>query len=46
VVARGPRIACQQLLDLLSSGTTPGSVDTVVHDWAEAGDPIDGFAER
>ena len=46
VVARGPRPACQQLLDLLRGGTTPGSVDTVVEDWSAAGDPIHGFAER
>lgn len=46
VVARGPRSACQQLLDLLQGGTTPGSVDAVVHDWSEPGGPIEGFAER
>lgn len=46
VVARGPRAACQRLLDLLQSGRTPGSVDTVVADWSEAGDPFDGFRER
>jgi acylphosphatase len=46
VVAQGPRATCQQLLDLLQGGTTPGSVDTVVTDWAAAGDPLDGFTER
>ena len=46
VVARGPREACERLLDVLQDGSTPGRVDTVVADWAEAGDPIDGFAER
>ena len=46
VVAQGPRDACQRLLDLLQSGNTPGSVDNVVADWTDAGDPIDGFAER
>jgi acylphosphatase len=46
VVARGPRASCQRLLDLLQSGTTPGRVDTVVHDWSGPGDPIEGFAER
>ena len=46
VVARGPRESCQRLLDLLGGGTTPGQVDTVVHDWSAAGDPIDGFVER
>ena len=46
VVAQGPRADCEQLLVLLRSGTTPGTVTTVVDDWAAAGDPIDGFSER
>ncbi len=46
VVAQGPRAACQRLLDLLESGSTPGSVDTVIADWSAAGAPIDGFTER
>jgi acylphosphatase len=46
VVAQGTRAACQQLLDLLQSGKTPGSVDNVVADWSEAGEPIHGFSER
>jgi acylphosphatase len=46
VVARGPRASCEQLLNLLTSGTTPGHVDTVVHDWSAPGDAIDGFTER
>ena len=46
VVARGPREACQRLLDQLQTGATPGHVDAVVHDWASPGDPIDGFTER
>ncbi|CAJ1506506.1 acylphosphatase [[Mycobacterium] holstebronense] len=46
VVAQGPRANCQRLLELLQGGTTPGRVDTVVADWMDAGDPIDGFAER
>ncbi len=46
VVAQGPRANCQRLLELLQGGTTPGRVDTVVADWTDAGDPIDGFAER
>jgi acylphosphatase len=46
VVAQGTRAACQQLLDLLQSGKTPGSVDNVVADWSEAGEPIRGFSER
>lgn len=46
VVAQGSRQACQQLLDLLQSGNTPGSVIKVIADWSEAGDPITGFHER
>lgn len=46
VVAQGPRADCQRLLELLQGGATPGRVDTVVADWTDAGDPIDGFAER
>ncbi|MFL0179315.1 acylphosphatase [Mycobacterium sp. SMC-15] len=46
VVAQGPRANCQRLLELLQGGTTPGRVDTVVADWTDARDPIDGFAER
>lgn len=46
VVARGPRRAAEQLLDLLRSEATPGRVDTVVADWADAGEQIDGFTER
>lgn len=46
VVARGPRAACERLLELLRGGATPGSVDLVVDDWSEPGDPIEGFTER
>lgn len=46
VVTQGPRAACQQLLDQLKSGKTPGQVDTVVADWSEAGEPIRGFSQR
>lgn len=46
VVARGPRQACEQLLDLLRGGSTPGRVDTVVADFSEAGEPMSGFRER
>jgi acylphosphatase len=46
VVARGTRNACQQLLDLLRSGETPGAVDTVVVEWSDAGQPFGGFDER
>ena len=46
VVAQGPRAACDQLLSLLNGGETPGSVQTVVADFAEAGEPMQGFRER
>jgi len=46
VVAQGPRPACEQLLELLRGGATPGSVDTVVADVGEAGEPMTGFRER
>lgn len=46
VVAQGSRPDCQRLLELLQGGCTPGRVDTVVADWADAADPIEGFAER
>ena len=34
VVAEGARKACDRLLELLRSGGTPGSVDTVVDRWS------------
>jgi acylphosphatase len=46
VVAQGPREACEQLVDLLRNGETPGSVDTVVVDWSDAGESFVGFRER
>jgi len=46
VVAQGPRGACEQLLSLLRDGATPGSVDTVVADLGEPGEPMSGFGER
>ena len=46
VVAQGPRDACEQLLQLLNSGKTPGQVDKVVVDWSPRGEAIRGFSER
>jgi acylphosphatase len=46
VVAQGPRPDCEQLLELLRGGSTPGSVDTVVADYTQAGEPMTGFCER
>lgn len=36
VVAEGPRPACERLLHLLRSGSTPGAVDRVAESWAAA----------
>ena len=46
VVAQGPRQTCEQLLQLLRGGGTPGTVNTVVADFGQAGEPIAGFRER
>jgi acylphosphatase len=46
VVAQGPRVACEKLLELLRSGDTPGSVDNVIADWTEPDAPMAGFIER
>lgn len=46
VVAEGTRAACATLLDLLRSGRTPGSVDTVVERWSAARGDLAGFEER
>lgn len=46
VVAQGPRRACEELLELLHGGDTPGSVDTVVADVGEPAEPMQGFRER
>ena len=46
MVARGPRDACEQLLDLLQGGSAPGRVDKVIADWNDAGEPMTGFAQR
>ena len=46
VIAQGPQQACEQLLELLRGGSTPGSVDAVVADFGPAGEPISGFRER
>jgi acylphosphatase len=46
VVAQGSRDACEQLLQLLQKGKTPGHVDNVVVDWSPRGEAISGFSER
>ena len=46
VVAQGPRADCEHLLELLRGGSTPGSVDKVVSEFTEPGEPMTGFRER
>jgi acylphosphatase len=46
VVAEGARQLCDGLLELLRSGRTPGSVDTVVERWSAAKGNLPGFEER
>jgi acylphosphatase len=46
VVAEGPQDRCQELLDLLESGRTPGRVRHVVTRWAPAIGGLSGFVER
>ena len=46
VVAEGPRLACQALLDALNGPGTPGRVRTVVERWGQSRGGITGFVER
>ena len=46
VVAEGDRESLERLLELLRSGTTPGSVDLVVDSWDAARGDLSGFVER
>jgi acylphosphatase len=46
VVAQGSREQCEQLLDLLRHGDTPGRVDGVTELWGSAETDYDGFAIR
>ena len=46
VIAEGPRPACEALLIALSSGDTPGVVDSVVDRWTAARGGLKGFRER
>lgn len=45
VVAEGPRPACERLLNLLRTGSTPGAVDRVAVRWGAAAGGSDGFIE-
>nr|WP_317494490.1 acylphosphatase [Haloechinothrix sp. LS1_15] len=46
VVAEGPREHCEQLLETLRSGGSPGRVEMVVERWSEARGGLSGFVER
>lgn len=46
VVAEGERTQLEKLLELLRSGTTPGTVDLVVDSWGPARGDLTGFVER
>ena len=45
VLAEGPRPACQRLLELLRTGSTPGKVDRVAERWVPATGGTAGFVE-
>jgi acylphosphatase len=46
IVAEGPRVACERLLETLRSGTTPGWVTQVTEMWATARGGLNNFVER
>jgi acylphosphatase len=46
VVAEGPEERCEQLLDWLRNGDTPGRVDGVTEIWDTPRGRYDGFAVR
>ncbi|MFI9051243.1 acylphosphatase [Streptomyces sp. NPDC053427] len=46
VVAEGPRDRCEQLLDWLRTGDTPGRVDGVTEIWDTPRGGYDGFEIR
>jgi acylphosphatase len=46
VVAEGPREKCEQLLEALRSGDTPGHVESVGEQWSAARGGLTGFVER
>ncbi|MFE0378962.1 acylphosphatase [Streptomyces inhibens] len=46
VVAEGPKDHCDQLLDWLRTGDTPGRVDGVTEIWATPRGGYDGFEIR
>ncbi|HSL09093.1 MAG TPA: acylphosphatase [Pseudonocardiaceae bacterium] len=46
VVAEGPREACERLLAVLRSGSTPGHVQQVTERFGDARGGVTGFIER
>ncbi len=46
VIAEGPRGSCEQLLESLRSGDTPGEVDHVAEQWSQPRGNLTGFVER
>jgi acylphosphatase len=46
VIAEGPQQRCQDLLELLQGGGTPGRVQRVVSRWTGAAGGLAGFSER
>jgi acylphosphatase len=46
IVVEGPRAACQELLDALSSDRPPGWVGDVMHTWGEPAGESVGFRVR
>jgi acylphosphatase len=46
IIAEGSGMDCRRLLELLSSGDTPGRVDGVVSRWSEPKGDLRGFVER
>jgi acylphosphatase len=46
IVAEGPRMACEQLLALLRSESTPGQVQQVTERFTQPRGGITGFVER
>lgn len=46
VIAEGPRDHCEQILSLLRSSSSPGSVDQVVERWSAAEGGLAGFVEK
>lgn len=46
VIAEGDPRSCERLLRLLRAGGTPGRVDEVEEQWADASGGFDRFVER